>query len=66
MPETPQSLDKDDLDFIKLDRITMANRAPTSTDKGMLWIKFVPNNDATITLYIRHKYSGAWRSKDFT
>ena len=66
MPETPQSPDKEKLDFIKQDTITVANRAPLRSDKGFLWIKQTDANDATITLYIRHTKSGAWRSANFT
>lgn len=40
----------------KEDTITLANRAPLSSDKGRLWIKYT----ATAALYVRHPDTGAW------
>lgn len=36
--------------------------APTSDFKGMACIKYTENSDTTMTLYVRHPKSGAWRS----
>ena len=55
-----------DIDLSKADKITFATRAPTAADKGMFWIAYTENNDATITMYIRHPRSGTWRAEAFT
>lgn len=55
-----------EIDLEKQDKIIRANRAPTSADKGMLWIQQTDNSDTTIKLFIRHTRSGVWRSASFT
>ena len=68
MAQTPEDVKagQDALDFAKQDKITVATRAPLSTDKGLFWIQYTKTSDTTITFYIRHPITGTWRSEAFT
>lgn len=38
-------------------RITFASRAPTASDKGLLWVK---ESSGTTSFYTRNRTSGTW------
>ena len=46
--------------------IPYVTSAPTSDFKGMACIRYTENSDTTLTLYLRHPKSGAWRSVNLT
>lgn len=56
----------DEIETSKENSIQFATRAPTSKDKGQIWVKYTAASDTTITLYIRHSKSGVWRSVNLT
>lgn len=49
-------------EYYKQDRIPFMTRTPHSGDKGTFAVKYTEASDTTLTLYVRHPKSGAWRA----
>lgn len=59
-----QGQEPENLQEFKQPKITYADRAPLSSDDGTIWVKYTKASDTTMTLYLRHPYTGVWRGED--
>ena len=67
MPEPKDvAAGQDARDISKQDKITSANRAPTSKDVATIWIQYPASGDGNMTFWIRNPRSGTWKSAAFT